>query len=115
MGVRGVIFIYKIRVIFCNIKSPLVVIIILTVYILRTSFIVAIKMIFKSFCFLFLFVQIVYSSSILEARIKNFSESLEEEISSTVSEACPEGWIESLEGCFYFHHTGEEDRYVCKC
>ena len=68
-------------------------------------------MIFKTFCFL-MFVQLLYSSSILEARIKNFSLGLEEEISHTVSEACPEGWIESLEGCFYFHHTGKENREV---
>ena len=70
-------------------------------------------MIFKTFCFL-MFVQFIYSTSILEARIKNFSKRLEEEISGTVSEACPEGWIESLEGCFYFHHTGEGDRYLRK-
>ena len=68
-------------------------------------------MIFKTFCFL-MFVQFIYSTSILEARIKNFSKHLEEEISATVSEACPEGWIESLEGCFYFHHTGEDSMYV---
>jgi len=54
-------------------------------------------MIFKTICSL-LFVQCIYSTSILEARLKN-------PVSFTVSEACPEGWIESLEGCFYFHHT----------
>ena len=68
-------------------------------------------MIFKNFCFL-MFVQFVYSISILEARLKNFSGILEEKISSTVSEACPEGWIGSLEGCFYFHHTGEDRRQI---
>ena len=64
-------------------------------------------MIVKTLCFL-MFVQFLYSTSILEARIKNFSGRLEKEISATVSEACPEGWIGSLEGCFYFHHTGED-------
>ena len=59
---------------------------------------------FKTFCFL-VFVSCAYSTSILEESI-GYRE--EEKVPSAASAACPEGWIESVEGCFNFANTGEE-------
>ena len=62
---------------------------------------------FMTFCFL-IFIQSLYSTSILEARIRDSIGDQEEgKVPSAASAACPEGWIESLEGCFYFANTGE--------
>ena len=57
----------------------------------------------KTFFFL-IFVSCAYSTSILEESI-GYRE--EEKVPSVSSAACPEGWIESVEGCFYFANTGE--------
>ena len=63
---------------------------------------------FITFCFL-IFIQCLYSASVLEARIEDsFSEKEEGKVPSAASASCPEGWIESLEGCFYFANTGED-------
>ena len=59
---------------------------------------------FKTVCFL-VFVSCVYSTSILKESI---GDEEEEKVPSAASASCPEGWIESIEGCFYFAHTGEE-------
>lgn len=56
---------------------------------------------FKTFFFL-VFVSCAYSTSILEESI-GYRE--EEKVPSAASAACPEGWIESIEGCFYFANT----------
>ena len=62
---------------------------------------------FTTFCFL-IFIQSLYSTFILEARIKDSIGDQEEgKVQSAASAACPEGWIESVEGCFYFANTGE--------
>ena len=45
----------------------------------------------------------------LEERIKDsICEQEEGKVPSAASAACPEGWIESLERCFYFANTGED-------
>ena len=65
---------------------------------------------FLNFCLL-IFIQChcLFSTSILEARIKKSIANQEEgKVPSAVSAACPDGWIESLEGCFYFANTGED-------
>ena len=69
---------------------------------------------FITFCFL-IFIQCLYSTSILEARIEDSTGDQEDgKVRSAASASCPDGWIESLEGCFYFANTGEERKWKKK-
>ena len=63
-----------------------------------------------TFCLLiFIQCQCLFSTSILEATFKDsIGDKDEGKVPLAASAACPEGWIESLEGCFYFANTGED-------